>query len=72
MRKSAKSLDVVIRKDAGGSITDRTDKEAIVLVKKFIRGEHEKQKLYRTKPLAIILSIDATVAAFGIKVHQGI
>ena len=72
MRKIAKSLDGVIRTDAGGSIIDRTDEEAIVLVKKFIRGEYEKQKLDRTKPLAISLSIDATVVAFGIEVHQGI
>ena len=62
----------MIRKDAGGSIIDRTDEEAIVLVRKFIRGEYEKQKLDRTKPLAISLSIDATVVAFGIKVYQGI
>ena len=70
--KSAKALDGVIRKDAGGSIIDRTDEEAIVLVKKFIRGEYEKQKLDRTKPLAISLSIDATVVAFVIEMHQGI
>ena len=43
-----------------------------MLVKKLIRGEYEKQKIYRTKPLAISLSIDATVVAFGIEVHQGI
>ena len=71
-RKSAKALDVVIRKDAGGSIINRTDEEAIELVKKFIRGEYEKQKLDRTKPLAIIMSIYAAVVEFGIDVHQGI
>ena len=72
MRKSAKSLDGVIIKDASGSIIDKTYEGAIVLVKKLIRGEYEKQKIYRTKPLAISLSIDAIVVAFGIEVHQGI
>ena len=61
MRKSAKALDGVIRKDAGGSIIDRTDEEAIVLVSKFIRGEYKNQKLDRTKHIEISLSIDATV-----------
>ena len=72
MRKSAKAIDGVIRKDAGESIIDRTDEEAIVLVKKFIRVEYEIQKLDRTKTLVISLFIDATVVAFGIEVHQGI
>ena len=72
MRKSAKYLDGVIRKDAGGSIIDRTYEEATMLVKKFIRVENEKQKLDRTKPLEISMSIDATVVAFCIEVHQGI
>ena len=43
MRKSAKYLDGVIRKDAGGSIIGRTDKESILLAKNFRRGEYEKK-----------------------------
>ena len=70
MRKHASALDGVIRAGTGGSIIDRTDEEAIELVKKFVRGEYEKQKLDHAKPLAISLSTDATNVAFGMEVHQ--
>ena len=41
-------------------------------MKKFLRVEYENQKIHRTKPLPISLSIYATVVAFGIEVYQGI